>query len=106
MSGIAHLSFKGGGWLVLSVHTPYERQPLVEHVEASTRRHGRSRLEINRRRWTISTSEGPRAVCASCSQWPDEFTYPGGSTGRLSVASAQATACTDDTCELAAGVHG
>jgi len=58
MSGIAHLSFKGGGWLVLSVHTPYERQLLVEHVEASTRRHGRSRLEINRRRWTISTSEG------------------------------------------------
>ena len=106
MSGIAHLSFKGGG-LVLPVHTPYERELLVEHIEASTKRHGRSRLELNRRRWVIRTNEGVRAVCASCSQWPDEFTYPSGSTGRLSVVSAQAMPCTDVRCELAeAGVHG
>ena len=106
MNDTAHLSFKGGG-LILPIHTPYERELLVEHVAASTRRHGRSRLEMNRRRWTISTSNGRRMVCAACSQWPDEFTYPGGSTGTLSVVSGQATPCTDATCERAeAGAHG
>jgi len=100
MNDIAHISFKGGG-LILPVHTAYERELLVEHVEASTKRHGCVLLQVNRRQWTISMRNGLRPVCVSCSQWPDEFTYPRGSTGRLSVVSARATPCADVACELA-----
>ncbi len=100
MNDTAHITFKGGG-LILPVRTPYERELLVEYVEASVKRHGCLLLEVNRRHWTISKSNGPRAVCALCSQWPDEFTYPGGSTGRFSVVSARAAFCRDAMCELA-----
>ena len=105
MKDVAHISYEGGG-LIIPVHTPYERQLLVEHVEASTKRHGCIRLEVNRRHWTISMNNGRRSVCALCSQWPDNLTYPGGSKGKLSVVSTRATLCTDGTCELApAGGH-
>jgi hypothetical protein len=101
MKDVAHISFEGGG-LIVPVHTPYERELLVEHVEASTKRHGCIHLEVNRRHWTISMNDGLRAVCAACSQWPDKFTYPlGSSTRRLSVVSGRATFCTDAMCELA-----
>lgn len=105
MNDIARLSFKGGG-VILPVHTSYERELLVEHVEASTKRHGHILLEVNGRRWTISTSNGLRPVCVSCSQWPAGLTYPGGSSGGLSVVSSRATPCTEITCELAqVGAH-
>ena len=106
MNGIARVSFKGGG-LILPVHTPYEREVLVDYLETSTKRHGYSVLEVNGRRWTISMSRGLRRVCVSCSQWPDDLTYPGGSSGGLSVVSSRATRCTEITCELApVGVLG
>ena len=105
MNDIAHISFKGGG-LFVPARTPYDREQLVEHVEACTNRHGCILLEVNLLQWTISVSNGLRAVCASCSKWPDQFTYPSGSSGRLSVVCAAATPCTDDMCELAqAGAH-
>ena len=39
MKGIAHVSFQGGG-LIVPAQTPYERQLLFEHVEASAKQHG------------------------------------------------------------------
>lgn len=39
MQGTAHISFDGGG-LILPAQTPYERQLVFEHVEASTKRYG------------------------------------------------------------------
>ena len=100
MKDVAHISFEGGG-LIVPVHTPYERELLVEHVEASTKRLGSVQLEVNRRHWTISMNNGLGAVCAACSQWPDNLTYPSGATGKLSVVSTRAAPCTDGTCELA-----
>ena len=102
MNDIAHLSFRGGG-LILPAHTPYERELLVECVEATTKRHGHLRLQVDGRHWTIRRSNGLRAVCVSCSQWPEDLTYPGGSSGRLSVVSSRAAPCTELTCELAQG---
>jgi hypothetical protein len=91
---------------MVPIQTPYEREVLVEHIEVSTKRHGSVRLALNHRHWTISRSKGPRTVCASCSQWPDDLAYPTGSRGRLSVVSARAALCTDGACELApAGAH-
>ena len=100
MKDIARITFEGGG-LILPMHTPYERELLVEHIEVSTKRHGWVRLEVNRRQWTISMNNGRRQVCASCSRWPDNLSYPTGSTGRLSVISTHATLCADRMCELA-----
>jgi hypothetical protein len=100
LNNIARLSFSGGG-LILPAHTPYDRELLVESVEATTKRYGRLVLEVNDRHWTISMSDGLRPVCVSCSQWPDDLTYPGGSSGTLSVVSSRATPCIETTCELA-----
>jgi hypothetical protein len=105
MNDIAHLSFRGGG-LILPAHTAYERELLVECVEATTKRYGHLRLEVDGQHWTIRTSNGLQAVCVSCSQWPCDLTYPGGSSGALSVVSSRAMPCLDITCELAqVGAH-
>jgi hypothetical protein len=74
MRDVAHISFEGGG-LIIPVHTPYERQLLIEHLEVSTKRHGCVRLEINRRHWTIGMNNGPGEACASCTRRPDHLTY-------------------------------
>lgn len=74
MKDVAHISFEGGG-LIIPVHTPYERQMLIEHLEVSTKRHGRIRLDINRRRWTVSMNNGAGEVCTSCTRGPDNLTY-------------------------------
>ena len=99
MQRIARLSFADGG-LILPAYTPYERELLVECVEATTRRHGRLGLEVNGRHWTISTSDGMQRVCASCSLWPNDLTYPGGASGALSVVSSRAMPCRRTTCAL------
>ena len=65
MKGIAHLSLQGGG-LFLPAHTPYDRQLLFEHVEASAKRHGDVRLDWRHQHWTVSLSNGQREVCAAC----------------------------------------
>ncbi len=99
MRDIAYLSVTGGG-LIVPLHTPYERELLVEHVEASTKRYGRVRLALNRRGWTISVNKGTGNVCALCSQWPENLTYPTGASGRLTVVSTRATVCSDRSCRL------
>lgn len=92
--------------MLLPAHTPYERELLVECVEATTKRYGLLRLEIDGRHWTIRMSRGLRPVCVSCSQWPRALTYPGGATGLLSVVSSRAATCLDTGCALAqAGAH-
>ena len=99
MNDIAHLSFRGGG-LILPAQTPYERELLVESVEASTKRHGSILLELNGRRWSISISNGLRFVCGACSDWPNGFSFPGGASGTLAViSSSRAVPCTDTGCE-------
>ena len=65
MKGIAHVSFHGGG-LIVPVHTPYDRQLLFEHVEASAKRHGDVRLDWRHQHWTVSLGNGQRKVCAAC----------------------------------------
>jgi hypothetical protein len=40
-------------------------------------------------------------ICDSCSQWPNDLAYPGGSSGRFSVISLIAAPCHDVACELA-----
>jgi hypothetical protein len=105
MDRIARLSFKDGG-LILPAYSPYERELLVECVEATSKRYGRLVLEVNGRHWTISVSSGLRRVCVSCSQWPDDLTYPGGSSGTFSVVSSRALPCSEAACELAqVGAH-
>jgi hypothetical protein len=74
MEDVAHISFEGGG-LVIPIHTPYERQLLVEHVELSTKRYGSVRLEMNRRNWSVSINDGPGEMCSSCARQADELTY-------------------------------
>ncbi len=65
MNGMAHVSFEGGG-LIVPAQTPYERQLLCEHAEASTRQHGSVQLSLNGRLWTLSLNAGAREVCATC----------------------------------------
>ncbi len=100
MNHIAHMSFQGGG-LLLPAHTPYEREVLVECVEAATKRYGRVQLEVDGRQWTIRMSRGRQRICASCSQWPHDLTYPGGAGGLLAVVSSRAATCLDTACALA-----
>jgi hypothetical protein len=105
MNHIARLSFNGGG-LILPAKTLYDRELLVESVEATTKRYGRLVLEINGRHWTISMSDGLRPVCVSCSQWPEDLAFPGGASGTHSVVSSRATPCIVTTCALApVGAH-
>ena len=65
MKGIAHVSFQGGG-LIVPAHTPYERELLFEHVEASTKQHGGVRLDWRHQHWTVSLSNGQGEVCGAC----------------------------------------
>lgn len=74
MKDVAHISFEGGG-LIMPAHTPYERQMLIEHLEVSAKRHGRIRLDMNRRRWTISMNNGAGEVCTSCTRSRNDLTY-------------------------------
>jgi hypothetical protein len=74
MKGFAHILFAGGG-LIVRVQTPYERELLVEHLEAYTGRHGSVRLELNRRQWTVTRDTGHREPCAACSRRLPKMTY-------------------------------
>lgn len=74
MKDVAHISFEGGG-LILPVRTPYEHEVLMEHLEVSTRRHGSIRLDLHRRRWNISMSDGADDPCTSCTRPVDSVTY-------------------------------
>ena len=74
MKRIAHISFEGGGFIV-PAQTPYDREVLIEHVEASTRRHGVIRLDVNNRRWEVCRNTANPEVRAACSRCPANSTY-------------------------------
>ena len=74
MKGIAHVSFQGGG-LIVPAQTPYERQLLFEHVEASAKQHGGVRLDCKHQHWTVSLSNGHGEVCAACRRSLNNLTY-------------------------------
>jgi hypothetical protein len=76
MHRTAHISFAGGG-LVLPAHTPYERQLVFEHVEASARHYGQIGLSANGRHWRISRASAHRNLCARCFRSLHDLTYRG-----------------------------
>lgn len=56
-------------------HTPYERETLLEHVEAASQRHGDVRLRIDQQDWMISRTTPVRAVCLRCKRRTGAVTY-------------------------------
>ncbi len=70
-SGVAHVSFLGGG-LFLPARTPYDRQMLVEHVVERAQAKGRVQVLVDDRRWLVSLSRGDLAFrCARCGLFSD-----------------------------------
>jgi hypothetical protein len=65
MQGIAHISFGGGG-LILPAQTPYERQLVFEHVEATAKRHEHVELSAEGRQWRIGLPTARRELCCRC----------------------------------------
>jgi hypothetical protein len=76
MQGNAHISFAGGG-LILPAQTPYDRELVFEHIEASAKQHARIELSAKGRHWTISLKSAHRELCARCSRSLRDLTYRG-----------------------------
>ena len=74
MKGMARVSFDGGA-LIMAAKTPYERQLLCEHAEASARQHGRIQLNVNSRPWTIHLTTAVGEICATCLRSLDTLIY-------------------------------
>jgi hypothetical protein len=74
MMGVAHISFAGGG-LIVPAQTPYERELLIEHIEASAKARGSIGLDLDGRQWTVSSKDGRHEGCASCDRWPGDLTF-------------------------------
>jgi len=75
VKGVARISFQGGA-LFVPVKTPYDREVLFEHVDLYAKRHGTVRVELNRREWRVSKSEGDTPpTCADCNRRLDSLTY-------------------------------
>jgi len=65
-SGVAHLSFAGGG-LFLPARSPYDRQTLAEHIASRARRNGQVQVLVDDRRWLVyRRSAASAAVCTHC----------------------------------------
>lgn len=60
---------------MLPFRTHDEHHLLIHQLEASTKQHGSVRLDINRRRWTVTANHGPGEACASCTRWADNLPY-------------------------------
>jgi hypothetical protein len=74
MHGTAHISFTGGG-VVLPAHTPYDRQLLFEHVEASARQHHHVELSAKGRHWGLSRHSAYGEPCVGCNRAPHGLIY-------------------------------
>jgi hypothetical protein len=74
LKGVAHISFLGGGCIMPS-HTPYEREVLIQHIEAAGRRHGNVRLRVDRQDWLITRSAAVRAACIRCHRRAGALVY-------------------------------
>ena len=70
-SGIAHVSFPGGG-AFLPARDPYDRQTLIEHVNQAVRAKGRVQVLIDNHRWMVQPNASSLAIpCALCGQTAD-----------------------------------
>ena len=76
MQGTAHISFAGGG-LILPAQTPYERQLLFEHVEASAKQHEHVAFSARGRHWTIHLKAARLEICARCFRSTHTVAYRG-----------------------------
>jgi hypothetical protein len=74
MKGIARLSFQDGG-LFLPVKTPYEREVLFEYADQYAKRHGRVRLEIDRRECVVRVHGEKPETCNTCGHRLDSVAY-------------------------------
>jgi hypothetical protein len=65
-SGIAHISFPGGGF-ILSARTPYDRQIFIEHVLDRVHVMGELRVLLDDQRWLVRAQRSrPIIPCTHC----------------------------------------
>lgn len=74
MQGTAHISFAGGG-LILPAATPYQRQLVFEHFEASAKQHEHVGLIAKGLHWSVSLKAARHELCASCSRSLHDLAY-------------------------------
>ena len=74
MNGVARIAAHDGG-IVLPLRTPYDRQVLFEHVAHYAKRHGRVRLEFDRKQWSVSHATEHSPLCVGCNERPDKLAY-------------------------------
>jgi len=66
MTGIAHVSFRGGG-MFLPARSPYDRQTLIEHITDRVRAKGDVQVLLHGQRWMVHLHRGqPPAYCTCC----------------------------------------
>ncbi len=75
MTGIAHVSFPGGG-IFLPARNPYDRQMLTEHIADRVRTKGQVQVLLGDQRWIVHRRRGPLSVCcAGCGESVDAACY-------------------------------
>lgn len=80
-SGIAHVSFAGGG-VFLPARDPYDRQTLIDHVNERVRAKGRVQVLIDNDRWVVQRNSSPaESVCTLCGQPADTACFSSGGYG-------------------------
>ncbi|HVO28176.1 MAG TPA: hypothetical protein VMW56_31605 [Candidatus Margulisiibacteriota bacterium] len=80
-SGIAHVSFPGGG-VFLPARDPYDRQTLIEHVKQRVRAKGRVQVLVDNQRWMVQPAPpSPASTCALCGQMADTTCHLSGDYG-------------------------
>jgi hypothetical protein len=80
-SGIAHVSFLGGG-IFLPARDPYDRQTLIEHVTQRLHAKGQVQVLVDNHRWMVQAGATYRtATCAACGQAVDAACFSNMSNG-------------------------
>ena len=64
-----------GGVLVVPANTPYERELLIEHVDAYAKQHGWVRLEFDRGECEVPVGVGEAPACSSCHRRLDKLAF-------------------------------
>jgi hypothetical protein len=73
--GIAHVSFRGGGFF-LPARDPYDRQTLIEHITQYLRTKGHVQVLLDNHRWIVHPRTRPLATnCAACGQAAEAACY-------------------------------
>ena len=63
------------GTLIVCTDTPYERELLIEHVDAYAKQHGRVLLEFNHAQREIPAGAGTPPTCTACRRRLDKLTF-------------------------------